>query len=46
MSVGGVTALTLLTAVGSIINTITTLAVGGFATYRYLSSQSKWYKIG
>jgi hypothetical protein len=46
MSVGGITALTLSAAIGTIVNTITTLALGGSATYMYLSSQTKWYKIG
>jgi len=46
MSVGGITTLTLSAVVGSIINTITTLAGGGCATYMYLASQTKWYKIG
>jgi len=46
MSVGGITALTLSAVVGTIINTITTLAGGGCATYMYLASQTKWYKIG
>jgi len=46
MSVGGITTLTLSAVVGSIINTITTLAGGGCATYMYLTSQTKWYKVG
>lgn len=46
MSVGGITALTLTTTVGSIINAITTLAAGITATYIYSSSATKWYKIG
>jgi len=45
MSVGGITTLTLTASVGTIINAITTLAIGGSATYMYLASQTKWYKI-
>lgn len=42
---GGITTLTLSTVVGSITNALTTLAAGGCATYIYVSSQTKWYKI-
>lgn len=44
-SVGGVTALTLSTGVGSIIGALTTLAAGGTMTYVYIGSSTKWYKI-
>jgi hypothetical protein len=39
---GGIIALNLTTAVGSIINAITTLAVGGTITYTYDSSLTFW----
>jgi hypothetical protein len=45
ISVGGITALTLSTAVGSILNNITTLVAGGSARFVWLASESKWYKI-
>lgn len=45
-SVGGVTALTLSTGVGSIIGALTTLSAGGTMTYVYRGSTTKWYKIG
>ncbi len=44
-SVGGVTTLTLSTSVGSIVNTLTTVAAGGSARYMYVTAQTKWYKI-
>lgn len=44
-SVGGVTALTLSTGVGSIIGALTTLAAGGTMTYIYRGSTTKWYKL-
>lgn len=44
-SSGGVTALTMSTPVGSIISGITTMAAGGTATYIYLGTQTKWYKV-
>jgi hypothetical protein len=46
MSVGGIVALTLTAATGTIMNTTTAFAAGGSATYMYLASQTKWYKIG
>lgn len=46
ISPGGVTALTLTTTVGSIINSLTSLVAGTPATYMWYNSQSKWYKIG
>lgn len=46
MSVGGITTLTLSTAVGSIVNAISTFVAGGCATYQYVTAQTKWYKIG
>lgn len=45
VSSGGVTALTLSSVVGTISNAITTMAVGGNATYMYSSVNNKWYKI-
>jgi len=45
MSVGGITDLTLATAVGSILNTVTSLVAGVAVRYVWLDSQSKWYKI-
>jgi hypothetical protein len=44
-SIGGVTALTLSTPVGSVIGAITTMAAGGCATYIYRGPTTKWYKI-
>lgn len=44
-SASGVTTLTLSTSTGTIVNAITTLAVGGNATYIYLATPNKWYKI-
>jgi hypothetical protein len=44
-SVGGVTALTLTTAVGSIASTITSLVAGGIGCYIYRKASTKWYKI-
>lgn len=44
-SANGITALTLTTAVGSIINTITTLLAGNSATFMYDLANTKWYKI-
>lgn len=41
-SVGGVTALTLTTSIGTIASGITTLAAGGIACYIWRAS--KWYK--
>jgi hypothetical protein len=39
-----VTALTLNSAAGTIVGAATSLAVGSFATYVWLSSQTKWYR--
>lgn len=44
-STNGITTASLTTAVGSILNGITTMPSGGQARYRYLSSSLKWYKI-
>jgi hypothetical protein len=44
-SASGVTTLTLLTTVGSIINGISTMAAGGNAKYQYITAQTKWYRI-
>lgn len=44
-SVGGVTALTMTTPVGTIVGAVTTLGVGGAITYIYRGSTTKWYRI-
>lgn len=44
-SAAGITTLTLSTGTGTILNAITSLAVGGSATYVYYSATNKWYKI-
>lgn len=44
-SVAGITTLTLTTAVGSIINALTTIAAGTPSAYMYSASQTKWYKV-
>lgn len=44
VSTGGVTTVTL-TAVSTIVNSITSLLTGGNATYVYSLQQNKWYKI-
>ena len=44
-SANGITALTLTTGVGSIINALTTLAAGNSGTFMYDSANTKWYKI-
>jgi hypothetical protein len=44
-SANGITALTLTTGVGSIINTITTLAAGNAGYFMYDLANTKWYKI-
>lgn len=41
-----VTALTLNSAAGSVVGALTTVALGGFATYLWLAAQSKWYRCG
>ena len=43
-SVGGITALTLTTVIGTISNIITTMSTGGAANWRFYDA--KWYKIG
>lgn len=45
MTVGGITTLTLTSAVGTIINPITTLSAGGSVTYMYNLQLDKWFKI-
>jgi hypothetical protein len=45
MSVGGITALTLSTAVGSILNNVTSLVAGVAVKFVWMASQNKWYKI-
>lgn len=44
-SVNGVTALTLSTAVGSIVNTLSAIAVGVGACFMYRAANTKWYKV-
>lgn len=44
-SVGGVTALTLTTLVGSITSIATSLIAGGIVCYLYRTASNKWYKI-
>lgn len=41
----GITTLTLTTAVGSIINALTGMAVGGMGSWVWVASDSKWHKI-
>ena len=43
-SANGITALTLTTGVGSIINAITTLAAGAAGYFMYDAADAKWYK--
>lgn len=38
--------LTALTITGTIVGTLTTLALGGFAQFTYSSSASKWFRTG
>lgn len=44
-SIGGITALTLSTPVGSIISALTTLAANGIFGYIYRGPTTKWYRI-
>lgn len=44
-SSGGMVGLTLTSVVGAITNAITSIAAGGNATYVYVLSTNKWYKI-
>ena len=45
MSVGGIVGLTLATAVGTIVGTVTTLAALGSVKLIWNSGQNKWYRI-
>jgi hypothetical protein len=45
LSTAGITALTLSAAVGTIVNTITTLTAATPVAYMYSTSQNKWYKV-
>lgn len=38
--------LTALTITGTIVGTLTTLALGGFARFRYSATASKWFRTG
>lgn len=38
--------ITLLTITGTIVGTLTTLALGGFAEFIYSATTSKWYRTG
>lgn len=40
-----ITTLTLTTGVGSILNAITTLALGGFAMYAWSATAAKWFRL-
>lgn len=44
VSVGGITGLTLSAPVGTIINSIATMAAGGNSAYVYSMPNTKWYK--
>lgn len=44
-SINGITTLTLSTGVGSILNSIATLAAGNTAYYMYDLTNNKWYKV-
>ena len=44
-SQNGITALTLSTPVGSIINALTTMAAGGVGYYMYDLANTKWYRV-
>jgi hypothetical protein len=41
----GITALTLTTTVGAILNTVTTLAVGSPVAYMFNFTANKWFKV-
>jgi len=45
MSVGGIVGLTIATAVGTIVGTVTSLTALGSVKFVWLESESKWYKI-
>lgn len=38
--------LTALTLTGTIVGTLTTLALGGFAKFQYSTRASKWFRVG
>jgi len=38
--------ITTLTITGTIVGTLTTLALGGFARFCYSASASKWFRVG
>lgn len=45
MSVNGITTLTLVAPIGTLLNGLTTLAAGAVGGYIYRKANTKWYKI-